>query len=150
MVREQLALLDPGRLADELTEIHVEVRAVLAAYDPAAFVDELRRVLAGVAQALRSLDPAQWLTPADVARLQATVDRVRDAVPAEAFRTVGAELASAADAVAAIDLAGLVGDVGAVSDRVQAELGRAITSIEQEIDALVSSLRVLAHPSGGA
>jgi hypothetical protein len=143
VVREHLDVLDPTTLADELAEVHAVVRDAVAAYDPASFVDELRTIVAAVAQAIRRLDPSQWLRPEDIARLQATIDRVRDALPSNAFREVGEELAAGADALAAIDVGGLVTDVTGLSDRVRTAFESAIDSIEKEIDALIDSLQLL-------
>lgn len=139
IVREELDLLDPRRLAAELGEIHGTIRGAIAAYDPALLAASLGSVADGAAAGIRALDPATLL--GDVSFLSGPVDRIRQANPATALAAVGGDLKLVGERLTAIDLDALIGTINALPDRVLGEAESAIEGILGEIKALLEALR---------
>jgi len=146
VVRDELEALNPRRLAVELGEIHSAIRATLAAYDPALFADEIAETLTAVATALRALDPESLL--GDITILDDITARIDAAVPGDELANVAASLTAAGEQLAAIDVGGLEASIEGLGPRLLAALDVAITSIQQEIIALLKSLQYAsAHAS---
>lgn len=139
IVREELDLLDPRRLAAELGEIHGAIRSAVAAYDPALLAAALDGVAEGAAQGIRGLDPATLL--GDISFLQGPVDRIRQANPATALAAIGGDLTEVGARLTALDLDALVTAINALPDRVLGEAEDAIEGILAEIQALLEALR---------
>jgi hypothetical protein len=139
VVREELDVLDPRRLAAELAELHAAVRATIAAYDPRGFAEELAAITRAMAQQIRGLDPRQLL--GDLTFLQAAVDRVANANPAARLATVGQSLAAVGERLAAIDLDDLVEAVNRLGPRLVESFERLIEAVRNEIVALLESVR---------
>jgi hypothetical protein len=139
IVREELDLLDPRRLAAELGEIHGAIRSAVAAYDPALLAAALDGIADGAAAGIRGLDPATLL--GDVSFLSGPVDRIRQANPATALAAVGGDLKLVGERLVALDLEALITTINALPDRVLGEAEAAIEGILAEIQALLEALR---------
>lgn len=147
VLREELSLLDPRRLAAELAEVHGAVRSALAAYDPRAFAEELAVITHNLAGSIRALDPASLL--GDITFLQDTVDRIASANPATRLASVGQALSGVGERLAAIDLDALIDSVNGLGPRLVDSFEALITAVRNEIVALLESLRYAAA-SGSA
>ncbi len=146
VVRDELEALNPRRLAVELGEVHAAIRATLAAYDPALFAEEIAETLTAVATALRALDPEALL--GDTAILDDVIERVEAALPGDELANVAESLTAVGERLAAIDVRGLEASVEGLGPRLLDALDLAITSIQQEIIALLKSLQYAsAHAS---
>ncbi|HEY3185147.1 MAG TPA: hypothetical protein VGJ77_20065 [Gaiellaceae bacterium] len=150
VLREELELLSPRKLAEELDEIHAAFRAQIEAYDPGAFAGELQGILTEVATSVREIDPSAFLTDDDLQEIGETVSAVEDAVPTEALASVGASLDDAAEALTQIDVAGLVRDIEQLKVRVQGAIDEAIDAVERELNALIDSLRFHGEAASGS
>jgi hypothetical protein len=152
VLREELDLLNPRRLAEELDEVHAAIRAAVEAYDPTSFGPDLKAILQAIATHIRTFDPAEYLGPDALKALDETVKAVEDAVPTKALEDVGTALDDAAKTLDEIDLAGLAKDIEALLDRVEKAFDEAIDDIDQEINALIGSLRYQSanSPAGGS
>jgi putative NIF3 family GTP cyclohydrolase 1 type 2 len=138
VLKEQLDLFSPRRLAVELGEIHAAVRATIAAYDPGAFLDDLSATVKEIADSLRKLDPAQLA--GDTGFLTATIDRLKQADPTAQLADVGHKLDAFGDQVAAIDLKALTDSISALPAQIVDDFEQAAELIKQEIVALLESL----------
>ncbi|CAN7555995.1 MULTISPECIES: hypothetical protein [unclassified Variovorax] len=147
VVREELDVLDPRRLAAELAELHAALRASVAAYDPRVFAEELAAITRAMAAQIRALDPAALL--GDLTFLQDAVDRVASANPAERLAEVGTALAEVGTQLGAIDLNALIDSVSRVGPRLVESFEALIAAVRNEIVALLESLR-FAMVSGSA
>lgn len=145
VLRQELELLNPRRLAAELGEIHAAIRAVIAAYDPAVFAAEIQETLVATGGALRALDPATLL--GDLSFLDATVARVEAASPTAALAGVGESLAEVGASLQALDPAGLLAAVEGLGPDVVDAFETAAEGIRREIIALLEAIR---YASGGA
>jgi hypothetical protein len=149
VLRDELAVLDPQTLVDELGTIFDAIVAGIAAYDPAAFAKEIGDVFAVIGQSIRALDPHAWLAPADLAFLTTQVERVEGLLPTAALASVGTSLQAAGEILAKVNVADLVGDVEGIRDRVTGEIEDAIGEIADEIAAFLHSLKYVAGAGGG-
>ncbi|HSD80452.1 MAG TPA: hypothetical protein VLB47_07320, partial [Solirubrobacteraceae bacterium] len=140
VVRDELDVLNPHTLARELDAIHDAARATLEAYDPARLVDEVGDLLGALATAVRGIDLDGLPGEAELADLAAAVDRVEDAVPAQALAEAGEALADAGEALRAIDLLGLVAEVEELPARVQEAMHAAVAAVKDELLALLGAL----------
>ena len=150
VVREELDVLNPHVVVGELDPLHDAARAVLEAYDPAGLVDEVEGMLGAVAQAVRGIELDGFPGEAELADLGAAVQRVEDAVPAEALADVGEALGAAGEALDAIDLVGLVDEIEGVRDRVQTAMHAAVQTIETELVALLEGLQYQASSASAS
>jgi phage-related protein len=139
VVREELDVLDPRRLAAELGELHAIIRATIAAYDPRAFAEEIAALTRTMAQRIRGLNPAELL--GDLNFLQAAVDRVAQANPATRLAAVGASLTMVGERLAGIDLDALIEAVNQLGPRLLDSFQALIEAVRSEIVALLESLR---------
>lgn len=139
VLREELNVLDPRRLAAELGEIHTAVRETIAAYDPAVFAEEIYEVVVAVAASLRSLNPADLL--GDLSFLDDTLDQITAALPSAALEGVGTSLAEVGAQLAELDPAGLIEALNQLGPRVIDALEAAVEAIRREIVALLEALR---------
>lgn len=139
VVREELALLDPGRLADELGEVHAQAKAAVLAYDPIVLAGELDALLAGAAAAVRGLDPS-GLMP-DLSGITAQVARVGDILPVNALAGVGAELEAVGTELRELDVAGMLDAVNAFTPELADGITLLIDTVRDELVALLESIR---------
>lgn len=147
VVREELEVLDPRRLAAELAELHAVLRATVAAYDPRVFAEELANLTRAMAGQIRALDPQVLLGDLDF--LQEVVDRLEDANPAQRLAAVGTALAGVGQRLGEIDLDALVESVNRLGPRLEQSLEALVQAVRDEIVALLQSLRY-ASASGSA
>jgi hypothetical protein len=144
VLKEQLDVFSPRRLAVELGEIHAAVRATIAAYDPGAFLDDLSATVKEIADSLRKLDPATLM--GDTGFLQTTINRLKDADPTTRLADVGQKLNAFGDQIAAIDLKALTDSISTLPTQIVDDFEKAADLIKQEIVALLESL----HYAGGS
>lgn len=142
VLKEELDLLDPRRLVEELDEIHAALRASLTAYDPAVFAQEIADVVHALADALEALDPAELL--GDLALFDGLVTRLEALDPAGALEGIGADVEAVGAELAALDPAGLIAAVNDLPERVVAAFEVILKGIQQEVVALLESIRYAA------
>jgi uncharacterized protein (DUF2267 family) len=145
VLRDELDVLNPRRLAAELAELHGMIRATIAAYDPRALADEFAATVRSIAQSIRGLNPQQLL--GDLNFLQQAVDRIAQANPADRLAGVGQALTSVGERLGQINLDHLIQSVNQLGPRLETAFEQLIEAIRQEIVALLESLR---YASGSA
>ena len=148
VLKEQLDLLNPRRLADELDEIHAAIRASLAAYDPAVFASDLQGLLNTAKATITGLDPAN-LTP-DLTPVQAQIDRVPGLLPLEALQGVGTELEAVGAELQALDMAAMVEAVNGLAPEIAESVSDAVDAIKKEITALLESIKYASNNASGS
>jgi hypothetical protein len=136
---EELDVLNPQRLADELAEIHRAIKVTIQAYDPALFADEIFDVVSAVAGTLRSLDPAALL--GDLSFLDETIDRIENAVPTDALAGIGASLTEVGERLTALDPAAMLEEIEQLGPRILAAFELSIEAIRREIITLLEAIR---------
>ncbi len=139
VLREEMDLLDPRRLALELGEVHAAIRETLLAYDPAAFAAEIKAVLDEVASGIRSLDPAALL--GDLSLLDDTLTSVEAALPTNALVGVGDSLSAVGEQLAELDPAGMLEAVENLGPELVEAFEEALEAIRREVIALLEALR---------
>ncbi len=145
VLREQLELLDPRRLALELSEIHAAIRDTVSAFDPALIAEQVFARIAGIATNLRALDPAALLGNLDF--LGPTIARIENASPAKALEGVGASLKQVGDELVAVNPAALLSGINNLGPQLVDALQKSAEAIKKEIIALLEALR---YASGSA
>jgi len=148
VLKEQLDLVNPRRLADELDEIHGAIRASLAAYDPALFAADIRELLNTAKATITGLDPAN-LTP-DLTPIQAQIDRVPGLLPIDALQGVGTELEAVGGELRALDVAQLVTAVNDLVPEVEQSVLDAIEAVKREIVALLKAIKYASSNASGS
>jgi hypothetical protein len=138
VLREEVELLSPRRLADELAEVHAAIRDTVAAYDPARFVADLQAVLASLEAEVRALDPAQLLGGVSFEEVE---NRLHAAVPTNILHDLDTSLDDVGRELGAIDPAGLLDAVNGLAPRVAQEFRGALEATKEEILALLKSLK---------
>lgn len=145
VLKEQVNLLDPHRLAAELTEIHQAIKQVFLAYDPAVFAEEIYDIVEALAETLEALDPAALL--GDLADFDAVIQRVEDAVPTQALASIDSSLEEVGGRLQEIDLNGLMEAINDLPDRIIEAVRNAVEAIKAEILALLQAIK---YASGNA
>lgn len=136
---EELALLDPKRLADELAEIHSAVRAALTAYDPAQLVAQVQARIEALATALAALDPAALL--GDLSLFDELRQRLDSVSPAAALDGISDGLDAAGAALTELDPAALLASLDGLGPRVADQVALVVDAVRDEIVGLLESLR---------
>lgn len=139
VLREELNILNPRRLAAELAELHGVIRGVVAAYDPRVFADEIYKVIQGLAQQIRALNPQQLLGNLDF--LRPIVAKIEQANPATRLASVGQSLTALGDRLGNIKLDDLIAAVNQLGPKLEAAFEHMLEAVKQEIVALLESLR---------
>ncbi len=139
VVREELDLLNPRRLASELNEVHLAIRETVAAYDPDIFAQEVYDIVQSVAAKLRSLDPAALLGDLDL--FGDITGLIESASPAAILSQLDTSLDALAGRLAALDFENLVESVEELPERVVTAVQVAIEGIRDEVKALLESIR---------
>ena len=139
VLREELNILNPRRLAGELAELHGVIRGVVAAYDPRVFADELFKVISSLAQQIRALNPQQLLGNLDF--LKPIVDKIEQANPATRLASVGQSLTELGERLGNIKLDDLISAVNQLGPKLEAAFEHMLEAVKQEIVALLESLR---------
>lgn len=145
VLKEELELLDPRRLADELDEIHAVLRGALAAYDPTSMVIEVADIKDAVAGALRALDPSALL--GDLVDVEALVTRLDTLNPAARLDGLGEDIAEVGAELAALDPGALIAQVNDLPEELAEALAVLAEGIKTEILALLEAIR---YASGSA
>lgn len=139
VIREELALLDPARLADELGEVHAAIRAAVSAYDPRVIVGEIDVVIVQVAASIRGLDPA-GLVP-DLTGIADQVARVSDILPVNALEGVGAELEAVGAELRSLNIDAMLEAVNALTPQLAEGIEILIESVRTELVNLLQSIQ---------
>ncbi len=145
VLRDELNILNPRRLAAELAELHSVIRGVVAAYDPRVFADEIYKVIQSLAQQLRALNPQQLLGNLDI--LKPIVDKIEQANPATRLASVGQSLTALGERLGNVKLDDLIAAVNQLGPKLEAAFEHLLEAVKQEIVALLESLR---YATGGA
>jgi len=145
VLRDELDILDPRRLAAELAELHGAIRDAVVAYDPRAFADEIASVTNALGQQLRALDPKQLLGNVDV--LAPIVAQIEQANPATRLASVGQSLTAVGERLGAIKLDDLIASVNTLGPELTTAFEHLLAAVRQEIVALLESLK---FATGGA
>lgn len=138
-IREELQILDPGRLAAELGEIHRAIRDVVVAFDPALFVAEASALVQTIATSIRTLNPQTLL--GDLAPFDGIAARVEAASPTRVLSGLGESLDAVGKELHAIDVRALLATVNDLPQQVSAMFAAALAGIKREILALLEALR---------
>jgi hypothetical protein len=139
LLKEQLDLLDPRRLAAELGEIHKAIRDTIAAYDPAVFAQEIWEIIDRLIQGLDVLKPSELL--AGFSFSNEFLNKIKAAVPTEALKDIDRSLDEVGAELAKIDPAGLLESINSLGPRLVEEFEAALERIKQEILALLNAIR---------
>jgi hypothetical protein len=148
VLREELDLLNPTRLADELAEIHGVIRAIVAAYDPRILAEELFAIVRAVSDRLRTLTPEALL--GDLTFLDETMATLAQANPATALRGIGASLTDVGERLGEINVDGLIESVNQLGPRLEAVFEHAVDAIRNEIVTLLQSLHFATGSAGAS
>ena len=147
VLREELDLLNPSRLADELGEVHAAIRASLNAYHPRVFAQEFSELLVATALQVRSLDPAGFMP--DLSGIQAQINRVPGLLPLDALNSVGASLETVGNELREIDVHAMIETINGLAPAVSDAVTDTIEALQTEIKKLLESIKY-ASQSGGA
>jgi len=139
VLRDELNILNPRRLAAELAELHGVIRGVVAAYDPRVFADEIYAVIQALAQQIRALNPQQLLGNLDF--LKPIVAKIEQANPATQLARVGQSLTALGERLGNIKLDDLIAAVNQLGPELEAAFEHMLEAVKQEIVALLESLR---------
>jgi hypothetical protein len=145
VLREEVDILNPRRLAAELAELHGVIRSIVSAYDPRVLADEIAGVTRALAQQIRALNPQQLLGNLDF--LKPIVARIEQANPATRLASVGQSLTALGDRLGQINLDQLIAGVNELGPKLEAAFEHMLKAVQQEIVALLESLR---YATGGA
>jgi len=145
VLEEQVNLLDPRRLAAELTEIHQAIKQIFLAYDPAVFAQEIFEIIEALAEALEALDPATLL--GDLADFDAVIQRIKDAVPIQALADIDSSLEEVGSRLQEINPSALMDAINDLPDRIVEAVRNAVEAIKAEILALLQAIK---YASGNA
>ena len=148
VIREELEMFDPRRLAGELAEVHGAIKATIAAYDPRVLAEELLAVTRAAAGALRALDPATLL--GDLAFLTDLTAKLTKADPGPRLAAIGGELTQVGQQLRAIDLGALIEQVNKLGPTLEADFEALIKALQAEIVALLDALRFAGGSASGS
>jgi archaellum component FlaC len=142
VIREELAILSPARLADELGDIHAAIRAAVAAYDPAELAKPIAEALQKIAGSIANLSVADLL--GDVDFLEPIVKQIEAISPAAFLEDVGKQLKAVGEELQKLDPGALLDSVNQIVPRVEEGFEKAVEAIRAELIALLESLRYAA------
>jgi hypothetical protein len=139
ILREELDLFNPGRLADELGMIHAAIRADIAAYDPRVLAAHLAEKIHDLATKLRNLKAKDLI--GELALFADIIKTIETANPAVALKGIGTELAEVGEDLKKVDPAALLASINALVPKIEHAFETAIKGIVAEIIALLESIR---------
>ena len=139
VIREELELLNPRRLAAELGEIHGAIRDVILAYDPAAFAQEIYEVVETVAAQIRALDPGALL--GDLTQFNNLSASLESLNPATALADIDGQLDEVGARLTALDMAGLLDAVNDLPPRLETSVTEAGQAIIDNLKSLLESIK---------
>jgi len=145
VLRDELNILNPRRLAAELAELHGVIRGVIAAYDPRVFADEIYVVIRALAQQIRALNPQQLLGNLDF--LKPIVAKIEQANPATRLASVGQSLTALGERLGNVKLDDLIAAVNQLGPELETAFEHMLEAVKQEIVSLLESLK---YASGSA
>jgi len=139
VIREELELLNPRRLAAELGEIHGAIRDIVLAYDPAVFAEELYDVIEAAAAQIRSLDPGALL--GDLTQFDNLTATLSALSPATALAGIDGQLDEVGARLSAIDLAEMLDAINGLPPRIEESVSQAGQAIIDNLKALLESIQ---------
>jgi hypothetical protein len=139
LLKEQLDLLNPRRLAAELGQIHAAIRDAVAAYDPAVFAQEVWEIIERIVTGLDGLKPSELL--AGFSFSAEFTDKIAALVPTEALKGIDTSLNEVGEQLAALDPAALLEAVNGLAPRVVGQFEDGLERIKQEILTLLNAVR---------
>jgi hypothetical protein len=139
VLREELDVLNPRRLAADLAIVHVAIREAICAYDPGVLATEIGAILKSIADKLKTLNPAALL--GDLSFLDAIKAKIDEVAPNEAFAGVGESLKEVGKQLAALDPGSLLASVEGLAAPVEEAFEKVVKHIKHEIIALLESLK---------
>ncbi len=139
VLKEEIALLDPRRLAAELGEIHGAIRSTITAYDPGVFAQEIYDIIEAVSDKLRSLTVENLLP--DLTFLDTLIANIETMSPAQILSTLDTGLDAVADRLQALDLEGLVDALNELPEEVVRAFKIAAEGIITEIRKLLEAIK---------
>jgi len=139
VVHEELALLNPRRLAAELGEIHGAIREIILAYDPAIFAEEIYEVVEAIAAQIRALDPGELL--GDISQFDDLSASLEALSPAAALATIDGALDDVGARLAAINIQALLDAVNVLPVRVGDSVDAAGLAVIDNLKALLESIK---------
>ena len=139
VLREELDLLDPARLADELGEVHAAARAAIAEFDPRLIAAELGEAIEAAAGALRALDPAALL--GDLSLFDDLRERIDAVDPAAKLEGIGESLHEVGERLGALNPSELLAAVNGLGPRLADVVGEIAEAIRRELVALIESIK---------
>jgi len=145
-IREQLATLDPARLADELGRVLDAVFASLQAYSPAAFAGTLTPSVAAVKAKLAALDPATLL--GDLTPLSNVMDSLEGLRPSTILQPLVDKTSKIDAALKSLSAFNPALIIEAATEKLTAEIELVLETIEGELDELLGDLERGAGDSG--
>src|SRR5262249_40499665 len=139
VLRDELEVLDPRRIAADLGEIHAVFKRALSAYDPTRLADALSGMLASIVAKLRALKPDQLL--GDLHFLDDIKAKIDAVVPAQALAGVGGALKEVGARLTDLDPASLLAAVDGMGKKVDDAFAAVAEEIKHEIIALLESIK---------
>ncbi|PCK04700.1 MAG: hypothetical protein COA42_18905 [Alteromonadaceae bacterium] len=139
VVQEELALLNPRRLAAELGEIHGAIREIILAYDPAIFAEEMYDVLEAIAAQIRALDPGELL--GDISHFDDLSASLEALSPATALASIDGSLDEVGARLGAINIEDLLSTVNDLPPRIGDSVDAAGLAVIDNLKALLESIK---------
>jgi len=147
VIREELELLNPRRLATELGEIHGAIRDIVLAYDPAVLAGEVYDVIEAVAAQIRSLDPGALL--GDLTHFNDLTTTLSALSPATALADIDGQLDEVGARLSAINLTEMLDAINGLPPRIEDSVSQAGQAIIDNLKALLESIQYFSGVSAG-
>ncbi|MGB5156360.1 hypothetical protein [Desulfobacterium sp. N47] len=148
VLKEEIDILNPRRLAAELGEIHSAIKQTIIAYDPAVLAEEIWETISALSSALEALKPSELLSGLSPIGPE-FFDKIENAIPVKALKDIDRSLDDIGAQLKTLDPSQLIESVNELGPRVVAEFERGIQIIRAEILALLNAIRY-ASGSGSA
>ena len=139
VIREELELLNPRRLASELGEIHGAIRDIVLSYDPAVFAEEVYDVIEALAAQIRSLDPGALL--GDLTHFDDLTTSLSALSPAAALAGINGQLDEVGARLSAINLTEMLDAINGLPPRFEDSVSQAGQAIIDNLKALLESIQ---------
>ena len=139
VIREELELLNPRRLATELGEIHGAIREIVLAYDPGVFAEEIFDVIEVVAAQIRSLDPGALL--GDLTQFDGLTSTLSSLSPATALAGIDGQLDEVGARLREINLTEMLDAINGLPPRIEDSVSQAGQAVIDNLKALLESIQ---------
>ncbi|MBU1054947.1 MAG: LXG domain-containing protein [Proteobacteria bacterium] len=148
VLKEEIDILNPRRLAAELGEIHGAIKQTIMAYDPAVLAEEIWETISALSLALQALKPSELLSELSPIGPE-FFEKIENAMPTKALKDIDRSLDHIGAQLKTLDPSQLLESVNELGPRVVDEFERGIEIIRSEILALLNAIRY-ATGSGSA